>query len=422
MQFTGHIFKIKPYRNVNRKDRKMADTGTTIRYWILGSNEYPLFYSKDGAVSGAYAELLEMLESSTGIKAERVSAHDGTKIGAAEAIELLKNGELDVVLGLPAELAGHIDMNGIEASPVIYGSELTAVIKASDPQVPADSVDACFWGIDVGLIGLTEGTALDGHTLDFNTEKELFEALDDGSIYGALVRKSGLDYEAYIGRDFEYRQCPVISIPYGECAYMRAGTDLAADINDICEDLAGKYLKTGYAVRGENGVAAQTTADGYLTLLADSYSYGSRVSAAAGAGITAALILGILAAVLAVKMKKTREKERVKLMTMIADNPAKELFELDLKKRELYAYDGFATFRQIPDVMTNPVSLEKLSKYMKYDFVGHYASVGPHSNTNYHNRLIIHVAGEKLYLAEDGHRIGDTLLFTMTNIREADRL
>ena len=83
------------------------------------------------------------------------------------------------------------------------------------------------------------------------------------------------------------------------------------------------------------------------------------------------------------------------------------------------AHPDFAVFGQIPADIPNPVGLKMLSTLLGYDFVGHFADVTPHCNTIYHNRLIIHVGGKKLYLVEDGHRVGDVLYFAMTNVREA---
>ncbi|MBR5968187.1 MAG: hypothetical protein IK001_06270 [Lachnospiraceae bacterium] len=397
----------------------MAETTVTIKYWIAGENEYPLYYREGGARKGAWAEFLQRL-ADAGVKAEYVKEHDGAALTAAEALDLLRSGELDIIPGMPAELLAGED-GAIAASPVIYRNELTAVIRKDSPEVPADSVDSCYWGIEQAYLGLIEGTALDGHTLDFNNRSEMYAALKNDSIYGAIVKRSSSDYAAYVGKHFDHVPCPVISIPYGECVFMRAdGGEINGLINEICDELAEKYIRLGY---GEESAADGTvytgTGDGYAGLLAKAYDTNSILTVISCAGVAGTLILGILAAAVSSKHRKQKSLERVKLASFAADNPAKELYELDIKKQELYAYDDFAVFGQVPADIPNPVDLKLLSTLLGYDFTAHFADVTPHCNTIYHNRLIIHVGGKKLYLAEDGHRVGDVLYFAMTNVREA---
>ncbi|MBO7352942.1 MAG: hypothetical protein J6U61_01640 [Lachnospiraceae bacterium] len=397
----------------------MAETTVTIKYWISGEDEYPLYYREGGTQKGAWAEFLKKLEDA-GVHAEYVKEHDGAAITAADAIDLLQRGELDMIPGMPAELiAGKEDT--IAASGVIYRNELTAVIKKGDPEVPADSVDSCYWGIEQAYLALTEGTALDGHTLDFNTRKEMYAALKGDSIYGALIKRSSQDYEAYVGGRFSFEPCPVIAVPYGECVFMRAdGGEINGLINEICDELAEKYLRLGYEKEhGADGTAHSGTEAGYAGLLAKAYDTNSVLTVVSCAGVAGTLVFGIMAAALSAKHRKHKKLERVKLASFAADNPAKELYELDIKKQELYAYDNFAVFGSVPADIPNPVSLKLLSTLLGYDFTAHFADVTPHCSTIYHNRLIIHVGGKKMYLAEDGHRVGDVLYFAMTNVREA---
>ena len=397
----------------------MAETTVTIKYWIAGEDEYPLYYREGGAQKGAWAEFLQRLEDA-GVKAECVKEHDGAALTAADALDLLRSGELDMIPGMPAELLGAGDKD-ITASNVIYRNELTAVIRKDSPEVPADSVDSCYWGIEQAYLDLIKGTELDGHTLDFNSRSEMYKALKGDSIYGALVKRSSEDYAAYVGKHFDYAPCPVIAIPYGECVFMRAdGGELNSLINEICEDLAEKYLRLGYGEESAaDGTVYSGTGAGYAGLLSKAYDANSVLTVVSCAGVAGTLIFGILAAAISSKHRKHKSLERVKLASFAADNPAKELYELDIKKQELYAYDDFAVFGQLPADIPNPVGLKMLSTLLGYDFVGHFADVTPHCNTIYHNRLIIHVGGKKLYLAEDGHRVGDVLYFAMTNVREA---
>ncbi len=397
----------------------MAETTVTIKYWISRENEYPLYYREGGALKGAWAEFLQELEDA-GIKTEYVGAHDGAALTAADALDLLRSGELDMIPGMPAELLTS-GAEGLEASTVIYRNELTAVIKKDSPEVPADSVDACYWGIEQALLGLTEGTALDGHTLDFNSRAEMYKALKGDGIYGAIIKRSSLDYEAYVDGHFDLAPCPVIALPYGECVLMRAGGGEVNElIGGLCDRLAEKYIKLGYNTEnGTDGVITAGTGAGYAGLLSKSYDTNSVLTVVSCAGVAGTLIFGILAAVVSAKHRKQKRLERVKLASFVADNPAKELYELDIKKRELYAYDDFAVFGNLPTDIPNPVDLKLLSTLLGYDFVAHFADVTPHCNTIYHNRLIIHVGGKKLYLAEDGHRVGEVLYFAMTNLREA---
>ncbi len=395
----------------------MAETTVTIKYWIAGENEYPLYYREGGAQKGAWAEFLQRLEDA-GVKAEYVKEHDGAVLTAADALDLLRNGELDMIPGMPAELVA--EDGTITASPVIYRNELTAVIRKDSPEVPADSVNSCYWGIEQAYLDLIAGTALDGHTLDFNSRSEMYKALKTDGIYGALVKRSSIDHEAYVGGHFDYAPCPVIAIPYGECVFMRAdGGEINTLINEICDGLAEKYLKLGYDTEsGPEGVITAGTGAGYAGLLSKAYDTNSLLTVVSCAGVAGTLIFGILAAAISSKHRKQKRLERVKLASFAADNPAKELYELDIKKQELYAYDDFAVFGNLPTDIPNPVDLKLLSTLLGYDFSAHFADVTPHCNTIYHNRLIIHVGGKKLYLAEDGHRVGDVLYFAMTNVRE----
>ncbi len=285
----------------------MADVTVTIKYWIAEDDEYPLYYREDGVQKGAYAEFLKKMDSAEDIALERVAEHDGVPVSAAEALVLLREGKIDMVIGIPEDLPG-ADLTGLAVSNPVYSNELTAVIAQDSPQVPADSVDTCYWGIEQEFIGMTAGTALEGHILDFNSRKELFDALDNKSIYGAIVKKSSLDHAAYVSRHFSYRYCPVISYEFKECVYTRSADEELTDaVDSICSELAKKYLKGQNT--GENGLSEPLPSDGYINLIADAYRSNTRLTAIACAGIAGTLFFGILAAVFSSKYKKHRERD-----------------------------------------------------------------------------------------------------------------
>ena len=106
----------------------MADVTVTIKYWIARNDEYPLYYRENGTQKGICGELLSKLDSAEDIELERVTAHDGAEITPLEALEMLKSGELDMVLGIPEDLPG-ADTEGLTSSCAFYANELTAVIR-----------------------------------------------------------------------------------------------------------------------------------------------------------------------------------------------------------------------------------------------------------------------------------------------------
>lgn len=374
--------------------------GTTVRYWIEQNEEYPLYYHENGELKGIYADLIGRIGRETGAHTVLVSERDGESLSTGDALDMLGCGELDLVLGLTQ---GMSDDGRLCTSACIYDNTLTAVILPDSPQLPSGNIANCYWAVDSAMLGLLEGSDFEGHTPDYRNRTQMYEALREGSVYGALVKRSTLDYEAYVGHNFEFRECAGISLPYGECVYMNtANAGLNEAVLAACDELAHKESTPGIAE--------------YTNLLADAYASNARMNAAAYGGIACAIVLGVICAVLAVRLKRHRNREEAKMRTIFAEAPEKELFELDLRTRRLYAYRDFAIFGAPKDAVPNPVSLDDLSTILGYDMTGHFAGVREGGNTIYKNRLIIFIGGVKHYYTEEGRRVGSRLIFTMTEL------
>lgn len=386
-----------------------------IRYWIDQTNEYPLCYSDGGHKAGLYVDLLNSLGESAGNGCEfrLISENDGSAISAADALDMLKTGSLDMVLGLPAQL----DEDGLTCN-ALYDNVLTAIILKDTPQAPG--VENCFWGIDSALLALTEGTQLEGHVLDYNGTDALFEALESGSVYGILVRRSMLDNYVYLENASQFREYPGIKLPYTDCAYTNPLKSTFSGIDPgIAEELKDRYAV--YSMYSNSslttGVEVNDPLASYYNKLSDAYGRLSLSGILAGIGIAGAVLFGILAAVFASRYRKTRSLNDARLQTLLNEEPDKELFEIDLTAKTIRAYKDFTLFGVKPGSIKNPIKLDALSGLMGYDFSEHFSKVSLFGNTIYKNRFIIYAGGRKLYIAESGHRTGHILTVTMTLLR-----
>ena len=137
----------------------------------------------------------------------------------------------------------------------------------------------------------------------------------------------------------------------------------------------------------------------------------------AAIGLGAALLSGIIAARLFINLRSTKKLNEARLRTLLADEPERELFEIDLIKKTIHAYNDFSLFGVNPASIPNPVTLDRLSSLMGFDFSEHFKNVTLHGNTIYKNRFIIYVGGRKLCISESGKRTGHILSVTMSLIR-----
>lgn len=399
----------------------MPESASTIKYWIGQHDGYPLYYGANGEKTGAWTEFAAELSKLAGRDTELVTMRDGQAVNASEALDMLACGELDLVLGMPREMwerseaAKSGEGAGWTASCGIYRSELTGYILKDSPQAGERDFENCYWAIDSALKDMLQNTAFDGHTVDFADRMQLYEALEKGDVYGVIDTRSGFDYAAFVGHSFKYGQCAAVSIPYTECAYVRTGDEeLLAFVNEACDNTAGK-LRTRLDIYG-HADGATVLERGYVNLLAESEARASGYETASFALGGATIVLAVICAVLAGKLRMHRKLEEAKLRTLLAENSTKELLELDLRGRVMRSYNNFAIFGERGRELPNPVKLSELSELLGYDFAAHYGNVSTHISRRYTNRLIIHVGGEKLYIAEEGVRIGKTLMLTMTKM------
>ena len=177
-----------------------------MRYWIEQTNEYPLYYYGKSGLTGLYSELLNRLNDEYGYETELITKHDDAEISAADALDMLETGDLDIVLGLPEGLSDDF------LSYPVYENVLTAVINKNSPA--SAPVENCYWGIDSALLGMTSDTALEGHVLDYNGCSSLFNALESHSVFGILVRRSLLDNYVNSRRSSDFHEFTGIKLPY----------------------------------------------------------------------------------------------------------------------------------------------------------------------------------------------------------------
>lgn len=378
-----------------------------IRYWIEDSEEYPLFYHRNGEPEGIFADILAQIEERSGCRTERVMLNGDEPVGTADAIDMLACGQLDLAFGLPSEITYNMS-DAVCASETVYDNALTALILPDSPQITAENIGNCYWGADSAVMPMLDGTAVDGHTLDFSVRNELIEALEAQDIYGAIVRRSAIDYDIFAGHEYRFREYEKFSIPYSECICMNsANTGLNELVNELCSEAVVRehtFSSSEYANIIMN-TKRQNTVNGYLAF----------------GGIAISVILAVMCTFLAARGRRRRRNDEARLMAMIADNPDKELFELDLTRQKIKAYSGFSVFKDAPAEIPSEVTLKELSELLGFDFVEHYATVRRAGATVYKNRFIIYVGGHKQYIAEDGRRIGHMLFFTMTNVSPGNK-
>ena len=395
---------------MNSQDQSTASP--IIRYWISGTDEYPLCYHEDGDIAGIYPELISRLEAETGKKAQRVRENDGAELCAADALDMLETGELDLVLGLPEGLSGeHICVG-------IYDNVLTAVIEKSSPMT--GMVENCYWGIDTPLLPLTEGTRLEGHVLDYNGTSTLFNALETGMVYGILVKRSILDDYTRTSSASGFAEYSGIKLPYRDSIYINSGaSELAGPVKAIAGELEDKYGHISLYNEGDIfGVGVNDASATYYNRLNEAYSDLTAYKGTALIGVAAAVILACVAAYFGVSLKKAKKLNEARMRTLLADEADKELFEIDLAAQKIYAYKDFTLFGVRPGSIPNPIKLDKLSDMLGYDFTGHYSKVPMYGSTLYKNRFIIYAGGKRLYITENGKRTGNILAVTMTLINQ----
>ena len=386
----------------------------TVRYWVEQMNEYPLRYRENGEVTGLYPELLRLLQDETvyGCELEQVSVKDGIEISAADALDMLTTGELDLVLGLPEGLDGDL------ISFPVYNNALTAIVKKNS--LTSGPVENGYWGIDSALIEITEGTALEDHVLDFNGNSSLFDALNSHSVSGILVKRSLLDDYTHLETGSDFYEFNGIKLPYTDSIYMSknaVGSRLYTAVAGISEQLKDKYASFSiYDASTVTGISETDALASYYNKLNDAYSSGSITSVLAYVGITAAVIFAALSALLYSRYKRNRDLNDSRLRTLLDAEPEKEMFEIDLTAKTIRAFKDFALFGVNPGSIPNPIKLDKLGNIMGYDFASHFSKVSLVGNTIYKNRFILHAGGKKLYIAENGRRNGHILTVTMTLI------
>lgn len=383
-----------------------------IRYWIEQTNEYPLYYNYKSELTGLYVDLLHRLENENEYETQLVTSRDGVEISAADALDMLETGDLDIVLGLPEGLT-----DDFECFPV-YENVLTAVINKNSPS--SAPVENCYWGIDSALLKITSDTALEGHVLDYNGCSSLFDALKTHSVYGILVRRSMLDNYINSGHSSDFHEFTGIKLPYTDSIYISrsADTELVSAVNRISKELKDEYSYYSiYNTSTITGIGGNDTLAPYYNKLVDSYSKENLSSTLAVIGIAAAVVFAALSAWLFGKLKKSGKLNDTRLRTLYGEEPDKELFEIDLVSKKIYAYKDFTILGVNPGSIPNPIKLDKLSSLLGYNFTEHYASVDLFGNTLYKNRFILHAGGKKLYIAEAGKRTGTILTVTMTLVK-----
>ncbi len=387
---------------------------STIKYWIGQHDEYPLYYHVDGKLKGTYTGIINEIAARSGCEAELVTQHNGAEITAGEAVELLRSGELDMVLGLAAASDGeyrllseadtgrsYTDEDIVLTGPVCVNN-LVALVKADSPMAQLRDIGNFYWGIENSSMGFIKGTEFDGHTLDFNSVSECYEALDEQAVYGIFVKQSAVDYAAYVSKGMPYRVFEGVKIPYSESIYLNAKN---TELNEIVEQVSAEY-----AILKPRDEAA------YTNLLMKEYAKSGTLTYVAYTAAGIAFLLAVFTAWLFVRLKNRRLQHSAALKTLLDADPDKEMFEIDLKTGKVLAHKDFSIFESRRPGLESGSTLAKLSKEFGYDFEEHYASVGLHGNTIYKNRMIIYVDGRKLLITEEGRRVGHVLYVTLTRM------
>lgn len=384
-----------------------------VKYWVSNQNEYP-FWTDDGVCT----KVLEAICAETGCAAEKVESYDGEPVDAARAVELLNSGAIDIAFGIPGSM-------GAGLSVVEYEDTLAALILTDSPMIPYENVESCYWAVENELTAVIEETILGGHTIDVNTQAELTAQLESGSVYGILVPRSSIEYGLFVEGKLEYKEYEGIKIPYNKCICV--SNSQSAGIYEqgiISRDEIADLIAETVAEAGEESEGTDRLAV-YTNELAEVKGGFTAAKTVAVAGCALALFLAVLCAVLASKLKKIKTREKAKLGAVMGGEDNKEMFELDLKTKKLVAYDGFRIFggdnviaQTAKEKNTDTFSLAQLDEMTGFGFTEHYAGVSPRGNTIYHNRMIIHVGGRKIYITEEGRRVGGTLVLVMTNVTD----
>lgn len=394
----------------------MADSNLTVKYWIEGENEYPFYYTEHGVKTGWFADILDAVGKETGLATERITVANGEPIDAPTALEMLKMGDLDIVFGVPEALnTDAVKDRGI-AEAGVYSDKMTALIRKDSPMISVDDTENCYWAIKSDYSDIIQGSGLADHTVDVNTTEELEAVLKSGEVYGILVPRSSVDYSVLIDKAFEYKEYEGIKYSFAKGIYTRdirtKGTESGIP-DELIKNIIEEEIRTNDSRRNPSDELAI-----YANTLAEVNAGAQLMTGLAIGGCSLMLVFGVLCAAFVSKLRRQKECEKAKLGAIMSGEPNKELCELNLKTNMLTAYENFKVFGDIGLQLDSTVRLDRLSDITGFDFCGHFAGGSMHGSNLYRNRMIIHLGGRKLYITEEGRRVGNTLIFVMTNVTD----
>ncbi len=162
-------------------------------YAFLSDGYFPLYWESAGEAYGILPEMFELWEMLTGIPAERIDVSND-----AEAISQMEEGELVLLAGMTENGENREDL--VFAAPFGF-TEIIAI--RSDEELDRleeegwlrlhanerEQIAYSYWGTVSPLLPFIAGTEFDGHTVAFEREEELLQALKEGVIGGALIER-----------------------------------------------------------------------------------------------------------------------------------------------------------------------------------------------------------------------------------------
>ncbi len=195
--------------------KELENRKNTLRFAWSGLDSMPLWYSQSGEKTGVLPEFFQFAEQCAGIFFQEVKG-----ISGVDAKEELLAGDLDFLAGVAGD-AAEKDETLLAAG--MHTTKLIAAIKENgENPVEKDAEKECYWGAVPETACMLAGTIFDKSTVEYNSEKELLNALFCGEIGGIILRQDAVEYLKFAESRQDILILSNLSIPVQESFLIRA--------------------------------------------------------------------------------------------------------------------------------------------------------------------------------------------------------
>lgn len=173
--------------------KELQGRGEFLFYAKGGFFAVPFFWQEDVDEMGILLEFLSFVKESTGLILKRDSR------SGESALQALEDGEILFVAGVqlpsdqdkdfvPCQKQRIVPVIPVEKTDSADGNQ-----KETKGKKGQEDIACRYWGAVSELMPLFDGTAFDGHTVEFVDEEVLCQAIEEGEIGGMLIAKESFD-------------------------------------------------------------------------------------------------------------------------------------------------------------------------------------------------------------------------------------